>query len=202
MGWTALKNHQKLPFWRLSNRMDVMGRLEAVKEQGKCCKLFRIVIIMGKSEKITKIGPETAEIEQNSAEIAKIAKIWKSGSAAPHFENLEFSRFLGRNCSISAVSGSILMIFSLFSTTITTLNNLKHFPTTLGACKCKSPIPYFLDPQNANFWWFLNVFWAIFRAHRKKSQGGNWCQKMQKISKLPKIAKTCSKVAWYTVGLS
>ena len=55
--------------------MDVMGRLEAVKEQGKCCKLFRIVIIMGKSEKITKIGPDTAEIGQNSAEIAKIAKI-------------------------------------------------------------------------------------------------------------------------------
>ena len=25
MGWTALQNHQKLPFWRVSNRMDVMG---------------------------------------------------------------------------------------------------------------------------------------------------------------------------------
>lgn len=55
--------------------MDVMGRLEAVKEQGKCCKLFRIVIIVGKGEKITKIGPDTGEMEQNSPEIAEIAKI-------------------------------------------------------------------------------------------------------------------------------
>ena len=55
--------------------MDVMGRLGAVKEQGKCCKLFRIVIIVGKGEKITKIGPEMAGIEQNSPETAKIAKI-------------------------------------------------------------------------------------------------------------------------------
>ena len=29
---------------------------------GKCFKLFRVVIVVGKSEKIIKIGPQTAEI--------------------------------------------------------------------------------------------------------------------------------------------
>ena len=29
---------------------------------GKCCKMSRMLIEVGKSEKITKIGPDTAEI--------------------------------------------------------------------------------------------------------------------------------------------
>ena len=40
-------------------------------------KLFRRGIEVGKSEKIIEIGPETAEIDQKSPEIGKIAKIAK-----------------------------------------------------------------------------------------------------------------------------
>ena len=47
----------------------------ALPVPAKYQKLCRRVIEVGKSEKIIKIDPETAEIEQNSPEIAKIAKI-------------------------------------------------------------------------------------------------------------------------------
>ena len=60
-----LKNHRKLPF--LGSKIGGIGifHLWASKVPGKCCKLFRMLIIVGESEKIIEIGPETAEIEQS-----------------------------------------------------------------------------------------------------------------------------------------
>ena len=90
---------------------------------------------MGKSEKITGIGPETAEMEQKSPGIGKIAKmaefgsdfkIAKFGLFGPIF--WVFFRYLGR-------LWTDFSDFSLFPTSITLLNNLKHFPDTLEARK-------------------------------------------------------------------
>ena len=48
------------------------------KVLGKCRKLFRILIVVGKSEKIIKIVPKTAEIEQSEPKNGENLKISKS----------------------------------------------------------------------------------------------------------------------------
>ena len=53
------------------------GHQRAAKAFGNCWKLLRMFIKVGKSERINEINPETAEIEQKSPEIGKIAKISK-----------------------------------------------------------------------------------------------------------------------------
>ena len=60
-----LKNHRKLPFLGQKQEKSFFFLLYASKVLEKCCKLFRMLIIVGKSEKIIEIGPETAEIEQS-----------------------------------------------------------------------------------------------------------------------------------------
>merc|ERR1711994_589962 len=74
------KNHRKLPF--LGSKIGGIGftYIWVFPVLGKCCKMFRMLIEVGKSEKIIKIGPETAEIEQKLPKNAKIAKISKFGS--------------------------------------------------------------------------------------------------------------------------
>ena len=59
-----LKNHRKLPFLGSKIESIALFHLRASKVFGKCFKLFRRVIEVGKSEKIIKIGPETAEISK------------------------------------------------------------------------------------------------------------------------------------------
>ena len=67
---------EKWGFWGF----PITGHQNAAKVLAKSWKLLRMFINMGKSEKIIKIGPETAEIEQKSPKIGKIAKISKLGS--------------------------------------------------------------------------------------------------------------------------
>ena len=68
---------------------------------GKCWKLLRMLIKMGKNKKIIKIDPETAKREQKSPEIAKIAKISKFGS---DFKNHQIWAVLGRFLGVFSIS--------------------------------------------------------------------------------------------------
>ena len=94
-----------------------------------------MLIIVGKSEKIIEIGPETAEIEQSEPKNGEnhlvFGQIWGDFGKFWDFEILTFLQFLGSDSSISAVSGRISMVFSLFLTAVSTLNNLQHFSNTL-----------------------------------------------------------------------
>ena len=57
-----LKNHRKLPF--LGSKIGGIGFTYSwvFPVLGKCCKMSRMLIEVGKSEEIFKIGPDTTEI--------------------------------------------------------------------------------------------------------------------------------------------
>ena len=84
------------------------------------------------------------------------------------------------------------MIFSLFPTSITLLNNLKHFPNTLEARKWKKREIFYFWPQNGNFRWFLSIFWWLFRKIQK-SWRGSWEWKNPKIFEIAKNGQNMSQ---------
>ena len=100
---------------------------------GKCCRLFRMLIVVEKSEKISQKVEKPAEIEQTQPKNGENRPNFGDSEIESRFWNFGIFPFFCIIFYILAFSVPSSMIFSLFSATMSILNNLLHFPITFRA---------------------------------------------------------------------